>query len=75
MISDAYVDVECNRCEYHEQVQLTATEHGGYDCRNIPGWLKRNGWTGDADGNEHLCPDCQEKAKRQTASKRKRRSA
>lgn len=64
MISDAYVTVECNGCGEFEEVQDSGVDR----------WLKRNLWTGNADGNEHLCPDCQEKAK-QSKPKRKRRPA
>lgn len=71
MIHDATVEVTCDQpapgrrgitgyggtCMTTEEITLTATAgHGSYDMRNVPGELRRLGWT--VDGSETFCPDC-----------------
>lgn len=58
MLSEPTLLLECNRCGDTEELHLTVTANG-YDTRNIDSQIRRLGWTGDGDGNEHLCPGCQ----------------
>lgn len=55
-VSDAHVEVTCDRCHAIEVVQLTATARG-WDERNIADYLKDIGWT--VAGDLHYCDECQ----------------
>jgi len=56
MISDAYVEVTCDKCHVIEVVQLTAIACQGWDERDVVGHLRRLGWT--VNGNSHYCSEC-----------------
>ena len=59
MISDAYVNVHCDKCQESESYELTALAGGGWDGRNITeAFLVRKGWT--VKGDEHFCSICAE---------------
>jgi hypothetical protein len=57
-ISDAYVRVTCDKCDYDEtEVELTALAmRESYDMRNVRKQLTRDGWK--VDGDSTICPEC-----------------
>lgn len=57
MITDAYVKLVCDNCGDEEEIQLTATARGGYDCRNVESHVKHLGWQAITE-DTHACPDC-----------------
>ncbi|RPJ40058.1 MAG: hypothetical protein EHM35_00180 [Planctomycetaceae bacterium] len=59
MMSDAYVTVTCDKCmESNEEFDLTPLAGGGWDARGVDDKLEGWGWL--VNGDEHICPDCQE---------------
>ena len=59
MISDAFVNVACDKCGHEEPYELTAIARNGWDARNITGnFLARHGWV--VNGDQHFCEDCVE---------------
>lgn len=59
-ICEAVVSVECDKCGFvTDQMSLTALAGGGWDARNIPERLKRDGWR-LGPGAETICPECLE---------------
>lgn len=56
--SDAYIRVMCDKCEYVEEVELTALARKGWDERNVKTALENHGWLCD-DGQE-ICESCRE---------------
>ncbi len=56
MISDAYVEVECNDCHTFETVSLTPTARNSWDERNVANRLEHLGWLIIDD--EHYCEEC-----------------
>lgn len=59
-IGEAIVHVECDKCgEVTDAMDLTPLAGGGWDARNIPKRLKREGWHIEADGKT-MCPECVE---------------
>jgi hypothetical protein len=62
MISDAFVYVNCDACDWREEIELTALAgRGGYDTRNVVPKLKKSGW--QIDGDDCYCPECVEDGK------------
>mgnify|MGYP003443977223 FL=1 len=56
--SDAYINVTCDKCEYLEEVELTAIACKGWDERNVKAVLKNHGWLCDDD--QEICESCRE---------------
>lgn len=59
MRSDAYVRVECDKCDdpgMAEEIELCALVRNSYDMRNVDGALKQRGWKVE-DGKD-ICPNC-----------------
>jgi hypothetical protein len=58
-IGEAVVHVECDTCdEVSDAMELTSLAGGGWDARNIPARLRREGWR--VEGKETICPNCVE---------------
>lgn len=60
MMNDPTITVTCDGCGHDsEPMDLCSLAHGGWDARNIPKRLIREGWK--QDGNRWICEDCQDK--------------
>jgi hypothetical protein len=58
-ISDAFVNVACDKCGHEEPYELTAIACKGWDARNITEtFLARRGWV--VKGAQHFCDGCVE---------------
>lgn len=57
MLSDAYIDVTCDRCHHVAQVPLTAIACDGWDERYVDDCLRAWGWT-IVDDDTHWCDEC-----------------
>ena len=62
--SDAYIRVMCDKCEYVEEVELTAIACKGWDERNVKTVLTNHGWLCD-DGQE-ICESCRDNESEQS---------
>jgi hypothetical protein len=57
MIGEALIHAECDKCGYvTDPMNLTSLAGGGWDARNIPAKLKREGWK--VEGDTTICPEC-----------------
>lgn len=61
--SDAYINVTCDKCEYLEEVELTAIACKGWDERNVKGVLKSRGWL--CEGDQEICESCRDEAEQE----------
>jgi hypothetical protein len=58
-IGEPFIQVECDKCEYvSDPYSLTMLAGGGWDARNLPRKLEREGWK--VEGNVTTCPECVE---------------
>lgn len=63
MILDPVIRVMCDDCGNEEEFPMTFTARGGYDDRELEGWLNRWGWT-IAGQNTHYCEECSRERER-----------
>lgn len=57
-MTDGFVRVWCDECEYEEEYDMNALARGSYDTSNVEKEMKANGWT--IDGSTYLCEMCAE---------------
>lgn len=62
MRSDAYVLVECDHCHLVIEAPLQRTVSGQWDSSGVNGYLARQGWVSDADGNDYCGAACRRAA-------------
>jgi hypothetical protein len=68
-VSDAYARAYCDKCDYSEEVDLTAlARRNEYDMRNVAGDLRQNGWTVSDDFTVTICDSCTEEATEGTSN-------
>ena len=53
---DAYIHVMCDKCEYMEEMELTAIACNGWDERDVTKRLEKRGWF-CAEGQD-ICEEC-----------------
>jgi hypothetical protein len=62
-IGEAVIHVECDKCGYvTDPMGLTMLAGGGWDARNLPAKLRREGW--HIEGNVTTCAECIEEGKK-----------
>lgn len=60
-IWDPMVQAECDKCGFvSDPMEMTSLAGGGWDTRNIPARMKREGWV--IDGDTTICADCAEES-------------
>lgn len=60
-IGEPIIHVECDKCGYvSDPYDLTMLAGGGWDARNLPRKLARDGWK--VNGEEAICAECSEKS-------------
>ena len=55
MLSDAYIEVECDGCGAMEVVTLSSTARG-WDEQNVADYLKSIRWS--THGGQNFCEEC-----------------
>ena len=58
--SYAYINVMCDKCQYLEEVELTAIACNGWDERNVKAVLRNRGWLVEDD--QEICESCRDEA-------------
>ena len=67
MISDPYIQVECDRCgSVTDTYPMTLLASGCWDDRNLARKMARDGW--EVRDGQHICLACIEEEHRQDAA-------
>ena len=59
-IDEPGITATCDKCRYtSDPMELTALAGSGWDARNIPARLKRDGWKVIDNGKTTICAECE----------------